>query len=1010
MVSSMALRLPNCSTAPRQLRQCSVCVSQPRRAWRTLGPRALDRPLWLYLRSAEQRVRRGKFSCLASQVLRSASFPAGKRQAKVKLPALVLLVTATEVLGSPDSAEQLAAALAGGVTAVLLSDSSSSGGASLYNAALKLKDELRGRAVLLLGDRTDVADAVEADGVVMSSEGLPTLVARRSMQNTAGLVGRTVSSASEAVKAAADGANVVLIEGAKGSCPRPEEVSAAKTQQRSSGKIPIVPLLTGKVSAAVPANADGAAVRLSELQTVAAALGARSSSPAEQAAAILRKVAGNPPEPDTDQRDRPGEPSQREDNDAGQGNGKARGLKQLLGAHQDALLEDERSFLTAAAELLQEVTPQMEERGIVDDALKQLDELFLLVVVGEFNSGKSTIINALLGQRFLADGILPTTNEISILKFAEDGEQRMVQEADGSFVQYIPAPLLEQVNIVDTPGTNVIVERQQRLTEEFVPRADLVLFCLSADRPFTESEVKFLRYIREWGKKVVFVVNKIDILSGAAEEDEVAAFVADSATRMLGVQASQVLPISARKALRSKISGGKDEHSMFENIRRGQTYKDSPLVDDPDFRASRFRGLEKFVFDFLVGTASGGEGARLKLETPLFVSEALMQAARELLAGELNVAQQEAKAARSVKAQLAAFKEDMGKDGSAQRAECRRLINGAVRRAQDLVDQLLQLSNANTLSAYLLGSGSDSRRLPVARAFQTEVVGDSAADLRLLTEEHGGWLRSNCERQLEAYRDFAEDRVRQLSGALAGPSTPSSSQQQPGSNSTADSQQQSSEPQGSGADAAARRAWRKARAVLDEPPPAPSEVASTYSPSTSAIASEAAAQSAALVDSSASSVDTAAAAVAQFEPKAAASLLEEEIREAVVGTVGSAAGAGLFGVVLTWLLPTTLEDLLAASLAGLAGYVALLNLPLKRSEAKGKLQRSADAFLQDIEAKLERELSQGLDACEEEVMGFMRPVEALTHAQVDKLQDALDRLDALFGRLEKLKARAANIE
>ena len=40
-----------------------------------------------------------------------------------------------------------------------------------------------------------------------------------------------------------------------------------------------------------------------------------------------------------------------------------------------------------------------------------------------------------------------------------------------------------QVNIVDTPGTNVILDRQQRLTEEFVPRADLVLFCLSAGVP-----------------------------------------------------------------------------------------------------------------------------------------------------------------------------------------------------------------------------------------------------------------------------------------------------------------------------------------------------------------------------------------------------------------------------------------------------------------------------------------------------------------------------------------------
>jgi Dynamin family len=53
----------------------------------------------------------------------------------------------------------------------------------------------------------------------------------------------------------------------------------------------------------------------------------------------------------------------------------------------------------------------------------------------------------------------------------------------------LPSELLRKVNIVDTPGTNVIVDRQQRLTEEFVPRSDLVLFILSADRPFTDSEV-----------------------------------------------------------------------------------------------------------------------------------------------------------------------------------------------------------------------------------------------------------------------------------------------------------------------------------------------------------------------------------------------------------------------------------------------------------------------------------------------------------------------------------------
>ena len=66
---------------------------------------------------------------------------------------------------------------------------------------------------------------------------------------------------------------------------------------------------------------------------------------------------------------------------------------------------------------VKDAAPDMQEIGLLRDAIKQLDELFLVVVVGEFNSGKSTIINALLGSRYLADGILPTTNEIAVLKF-----------------------------------------------------------------------------------------------------------------------------------------------------------------------------------------------------------------------------------------------------------------------------------------------------------------------------------------------------------------------------------------------------------------------------------------------------------------------------------------------------------------------------------------------------------------------------------------------------------------
>ena len=84
-----------------------------------------------------------------------------------------------------------------------------------------------------------------------------------------------------------------------------------------------------------------------------------------------------------------------------------------------------------------------------------------------------------------------------------------------------------------------------------MPRSDLVLFVTSADRPFTETERAFLEQVRGWGKKVVIVINKIDILESAAEVDEVRAFVADNARTLLGFS-PEIFPVSARLALRAK--------------------------------------------------------------------------------------------------------------------------------------------------------------------------------------------------------------------------------------------------------------------------------------------------------------------------------------------------------------------------------------------------------------------------------------------------------------------------
>jgi GTPase Era involved in 16S rRNA processing len=67
------------------------------------------------------------------------------------------------------------------------------------------------------------------------------------------------------------------------------------------------------------------------------------------------------------------------------------------------------------------------------------------------------------------------------------------------------------------------------MTAEFIPRSDLVFFVTSAGRPFTETERAFMEHIRGWGKKIVVVVNKSDILDGAAQVAEIRSFVADNA-------------------------------------------------------------------------------------------------------------------------------------------------------------------------------------------------------------------------------------------------------------------------------------------------------------------------------------------------------------------------------------------------------------------------------------------------------------------------------------------------
>ncbi|CAL5229653.1 g13018 [Coccomyxa viridis] len=188
---------------------CSLSTPFPLQRSQSLSSRRFKGPL---ARQALSVARQGPSAASRQSVAAASSqvavFPAGRKQAKVTLPALIIVVSATEVLQRRDSiAEDLGAAISDGATGILLGDAQGLGGAELYEAAVLLKDLLRGRGILLNEDRTDIVGAAEADS------GLPTVVARRSLPDAANLVGRRVASGQEAQQAASDGTSLLLLEG-----------------------------------------------------------------------------------------------------------------------------------------------------------------------------------------------------------------------------------------------------------------------------------------------------------------------------------------------------------------------------------------------------------------------------------------------------------------------------------------------------------------------------------------------------------------------------------------------------------------------------------------------------------------------------------------------------------------------------------------------------------------------------------------------------------------------------
>ncbi|MHC1789702.1 dynamin family protein [Solidesulfovibrio sp.] len=147
-----------------------------------------------------------------------------------------------------------------------------------------------------------------------------------------------------------------------------------------------------------------------------------------------------------------------------------------------------------------------------EELLAHVAEPFLFVVVGEVKAGKSSLINALLGMRVTDVAPDPCTDRIRIIG---RGETPGETAAGGLVTRVsIDSPLLDGVSIVDTPGVDSIIDRHQEITEQFIPRADLVLFSFSALNPYSRSAWKFFDLVADtWGRNVAFALTLADLAS-----------------------------------------------------------------------------------------------------------------------------------------------------------------------------------------------------------------------------------------------------------------------------------------------------------------------------------------------------------------------------------------------------------------------------------------------------------------------------------------------------------------
>jgi len=424
-------------------------------------------------------------------------------------------------------------------------------------------------------------------------------------------------------------------------------------------------------------------------------------------------------------------------------------VEQVLSRQQAELVALERRLVLRARDALLQVEGARTDVDRLAKLVDEMDELFLLVIVGEYNSGKSTFINALLGDEVFAMGDLPTTREIAILRFGDVKPPETI--GDHRVLFHYPLDVLRDLEIVDTPGTNSLERMEEDLTRSFVPRADLVLFVTSLLQPLTATELEFLTHIREWGKKVIFIVNGVDRRNSDEQIDRVRTYLDREITARLSGEPPTIYFISALQALRAKMAA-RAVTAAASSLPNAVESPPSPVGPDP---RNAFPALERYLLE----TLRERERVRLKLLSPLGVLRRVLELNVGTLDKRLEVVHGDGQVLGSVRRQLESYGAEMRTDSERYLLELRNVLADVERRGRSWLERTVRIGNINFLR----------NKDAVENRFRAEVVGEAPRQIEDVVHRMVDWtVKRNLKLWTAVFQELDAHTARlRASGALA---------------------------------------------------------------------------------------------------------------------------------------------------------------------------------------------------------------------------------------------------